>query len=536
MSEVLQKIQLPPVPVRGGAISSPVGVGKVNISPTTGVTTYTFPAPEVPNTNTPKLVTFRNKLTGKDVTVDRNAPINDQIEQGFGPGGTAQAFLVVAENAAKGTSTGNPKGMALILATRIAISTLKYNKGVTQYNLPTALAAGTLSQVKLSLPGYFSKFKFSNAKVQSFWHKISHASHHFHEKVDKLTYKPLLYQSKGKDLQFSYLGADFGATRIEAKYLNAKTLVWAAKGKGHSSGTHGNSESETHPQNKIENEGHRNDVNKNTHTNIIKIVTTAQTEVPDEILQYGIAYDLGIKKKKPLTPNQKKLLEVRYKRQWVIAEAINRGDTAVEIAPKVYLDLQRYTPSKEVEQAVKILQTPKGSANSKVKASGGTPPAIGPAGTAMKIAAAAYTVYETGVQLAGLASFWYNIKYGKTDAEKTALANQQNISNLQQMGGKVIKNPDGSTTVVVDPKNMNAVKKDNLGTTNLQLKFQLEKQTKEFKAAAERNKLLNFSQAEKQRGTSVFTQINTGLGINTQRGPQTGTFGQNMGWSTSKSN
>jgi hypothetical protein len=528
MSEVLQKIKLPPQRIDNGFVKSivrPDGLGSVNTSPTTGVTTYKFPAPEIPNTNTPKLVTFRNKLTGTDVTVDRNAPITDQIEQGFGPGGTAQAFLVVAENAAKGASTPHSaKGMALILTTRVAISALKYHHGTSQYGWGTSIAAGVLSQVKLSTPGYFSSVKFKNAKIQSIWHKISHASHHFHEKVDKLTFQPLRTTKTifGKEIQFSYLGADFGGTRVEAKYLNAKALVWAAKGKGHSSGTHGNSESETHPQNKIENEGHKN---------IVKVVTKANTlgYTEQELANSKGKTDAELSKQKGYAQRQAVVI-AEYKRKWVIAKAIVRGDTMVEIAPKVYLDLEKYQPTKDVEAAVKIIR----QENSPSGPYQGTAPPIGPAGVAMKVAAVAYNVYETAVQLAGLASFWYNINYAKTDAEKTALANQQNISNLQQMGGKVIKNPDGSTTVVIDPKNMNPVKKDNLGNTNLQLKFQLERQTKEFKESADRNKLLNFSQQQQKRGTSVFTQINNSLGVNTQRGPQTGAFGQNMGWSPNK--
>jgi hypothetical protein len=517
----------------------------------TGIATYTFPAQEVPNTKKPKLVTFYNRLTKEMVTVDQNASANTKLEQAYGVGAAAQGGLSVAENIVKGITVKNPKGMGLVILARIAVGTLKYNQGTSQYSVPKALITATLTNIKFTTLGYFGGLKVP-PKIQKKFDEVVHLSHELHHYFGGRTYSPTKTKfklpGKGKiEGEFNYLDLQFGLNRIEAKYLNAKTGVSVISsgidgvktmfGPGQPNGTFGNSASETHPQNSIGSETHKNAKEASAPTNIVKVVNTAEIEVPIELGKRKIR---GGK----LTSNEKLLIDVRNKRKWIIANAITEGKELVEIAPKVYLNLSKYDAPSEVTQAVHIVLQRKIKSmvakgllkDEKPKAMYGSPSAaLGLGGKATLIAAAAEQIYEVGKQFYAIGEVWYKSNFGLSDDERKQQALAQQRIDLIAAGGKEVKNPDGSVTITFDIKKQkqavdNVINKGQ----NLQLKFQLEKQTKEFKAAAERNKLINFAKQQQQREISTFSQINNGLGVNTQRGPQTGTFGQNMGWTTNK--
>lgn len=503
----------------------------------TGIQTYTFPAQEVPNTNKVKNATFLNRVTGQIVTVDQNASATTKIEQAYGIGGNAQAGLYVLESAAKGlTINSSPKGMAVVIASRIAISTLKYHYGTSQYGWLGAFGSAVGTNIKLTTLGYFKGLKVPK-RFQEKFDKLAEQSYHFHHNLEDRTYSP--FKQKGKlgklDAEFNYLDFQLGANRIEAKYFNLKTGIGAVVsgvsgiktlfGIGQPNGTHANSPSETHPQNSIGSETYKNTKEANNPTNIVKVVTTAQTEVPDDITEKVIG-------NKKVTPNQKLLFNVRYKRKWAIAEAIANNQEFVEIAPKVYLDLKKYDAPKEIVDAVKWVQFEK-NPNQKAKPMTGSPgAALGIGGTATKIALVAEQIYEVGKQFYAIGEVWYKSNFGQTDDEAKSQALAQQRLQLIAGGGKEVKNPDGSVTITFD------ITKQKQATDNVLNKgqnVQMVIANKNFAAKkakeAQTNALFNVQSLNTALSKAkTLTQINTGLGVNTQRGPQTGTFGQNIGW------
>jgi hypothetical protein len=510
----------------------------------TGIETYTFPAQEVPNTKKPKLVTFYNRLTKEMVTVDQNASANTKLEQAYGKGAAAQGGLTVAENVAKGITVNNPKGMAAVILARIAIGTAKYNQGTSQYSVPKALITATLTNIKTTTLGYFGGLKVP-PKYQKKFDEFVHASHELHVWSGARTYSPTKTKfklpGKGKiEGEFNYLDLQFGFNRIEAKYLNAKTGVSVISsgigsvktmfGIGQPNGTFGNSASETHPQNSIGSETNKNAKEASAPTNIVKVVNTAQTDIPDEIESKMLTGG------KQLTPNQKKLFEIRYKRKWIIAQAISDNKEFVEIAPKVLLNLKNYDAPKDVVDAVKWVQIEK-NPNQKAKPMTGSPgAALGLGGKATLLAAAAEQIYEVGKQFYAIGEVWYKSNFGQTDESKRNEALAQQRINLIAAGGKEVKNPDGSVTITFDiTKQKQAVdnvinKGQNVQMVIANKNFQAKKLKEE-----QSRQLLNvqsFNTALSKART--LTQTNTGLGINTQRGPQTGTFGQSLKWTTNK--
>ena len=510
----------------------------------TGIETYTFPAQEVPNTKKPKLVTFYNRLTKEMVTVDQNASANTKLEQAYGVGAAAQGGLTVAENIVKGITVKNPKGMGLVILARIAVGTLKYNQGTSQYSVPKALITATLTNIKTTTLGYFGGLKVP-PKYQKKFDEFVHASHELHVWFGGRTYSPtkttFKLPGKGKiEGEFNYLDLQFGLNRIEAKYLNAKTglsvisggigAVKTMFGPGQPNGTFGNSASETHPQNSIGSETNKNAKEASAPTNIVKVVNTAQTDIPDEI------ESKMLKGGKQLTPNQKKLFEIRYKRKWIIAQAISDNKEFVEIAPKVLLNLKNYDAPKDVVDAVKWVQFEK-NPNQKAKPMTGSPgAALGLGGKATLVAAAAEQIYEVGKQFYAIGEVWYKSNFGQTDESKRNEALAQQRINLIAAGGKEVKNPDGSVTITFDiTKQKQAVdnvinKGQNVQMVIANKNFQAKKLKEE-----QSRQLLNvqsFNTALSKART--LTQTNTGLGINTQRGPQTGTFGQSLKWTTNK--
>jgi hypothetical protein len=510
----------------------------------TGIETYTFPAQEVPNTKKPKLVTFYNRLTKEMVTVDQNASANTKLEQAYGVGAAAQGGLTVAENVAKGITVKNPKGMAVVILSRIAVGTLKYNQGTSQYSVPKALITATLTNIKTTTLGYFGGLKVP-PKYQKKFDEFVHLSHELHVWSGARTYSPTKTKfklpGKGKiEGEFNYLDLQFGFNRIEAKYLNAKTGVSVISsgigsvktmfGIGQPNGTFGNSASETHPQNSIGSETNKNAKEASAPTNIVKVVNTAQTDIPDEIESKMLTGG------KQLTPNQKKLFEIRYKRKWIIAQAISDNKEFVEIAPKVLLNLKNYDAPKDVVDAVKWVQIEK-NPNQKAKPMTGSPgAALGLGGKATLLAAAAEQIYEVGKQFYAIGEVWYKSNFGQTDESKRNEALAQQRINLIAAGGKEVKNPDGSVTITFDiTKQKQAVdnvinKGQNVQMVIANKNFQAKKLKEE-----QSRQLLNvqsFNTALSKART--LTQTNTGLGINTQRGPQTGTFGQSLKWTTNK--
>ena len=507
----------------------------------TAIQTYTFPAQEVPNTKKPKNVTFFNRLTKEIVTVDQNASANTKLEQAYGKGAAAQGSLYILESAAKGVTVKNPKGMLVVIGSRIVIGTLKYHHGTTQYGWVKSFLTATGTNIKTTTLGYLQGLKVPK-KFQKKFDEFAEWSHHFHTKLDQRTYSPLKKNLKlpgGIEGEFNYLDFQFGANRIEAKYLNAKTGasviasgiggVITMFGPGQPNGTHGNSASETHPQNSIGSETHKNAKEASAPTNIVKVVNTAQTDIPDEL-------ESKLLKGGKLTPNQKKLFEIRYKRKWIIAQAISDNKEFVEIAPKVLLNLKNYDAPKEVVDAVKWVQFEK-NPNQKAKPMTGSPSAaLGLGGTATLIAAAAEQIYEVGKQFYAIAEVWYKSNYGQTDESKRNEALAQQRINLIAAGGKEVKNPDGSVTITFDiTKQEQAVdnvinKGQNVQMVIANKNFQAKKLKEE-----QSRQLLNvqsfYNVVSKARN---INQINTGLGINTQRGPQTGAPFQNMGWSPNK--
>jgi hypothetical protein len=157
-------------------------------------------------------------------------------------------------------------------------------------------------------------------------------------------------------------------------------------------------------------------------------------------------------------------------------------------------------------------------------------------GTATLIAAAAEQIYEVGKQFYAIAEVWYKSNYGQTDESKRNEALAQQRINLIAAGGKEVKNPDGSVTITFDiTKQKQAVdnvinKGQNVQMVIANKNFQAKKLKEE-----QSRQLLNvqsfYNVVSKARN---INQINTGLGINTQRGPQTGAPFQNMGWSPNK--
>jgi hypothetical protein len=507
----------------------------------TGIQTYTFPVQEVPNTKKAKNVTFLNRLTQEIVTVDQNASANTKLEQAYGTGASAQGGLYVAESIAKGVTVKNPKGMAVVLTTRIAIGTLKYHHGTSQYGWIKSFLSATGTNFKLSTFGYFKGLKVPK-KFQEKFDKLAKLSYEFHHKLDDRTVSPIKKIGNftlpgGITGNVNPLDFQFGANRIEAKYFNLKmgvsvvgSGVSAVKtffGPGQPNGTHGNSESETHPQNSIGNETHKNAKEASVPTNIVKVVNTAQTDIPDELelkkLEGG----------KNMTPNQKKLVDIRYKRKWVIAQAIADNKEFVEIAPKVYLNLKNYDAPKEVVDAVKWVKFEK-NPNQKAKPMTGSPgAALGLGGTATKIALVAEQIYEVGKQFYAIGEVWYKSNYGQTDEEAKQEALAQQRLQLIAAGGKEVKNPDGSVTITFDiTKQKQAVDNAINKGQNIQMIIENKKIQQKFASDEKSRQLLNvqsFHNAVSKAKT--LTQINTGLGVNTQRGPQKGTFGQSLGWS-----
>jgi hypothetical protein len=510
----------------------------------TGIQTYTFPVQEVPNTKKAKNVTFLNRLTQEIVTVDQNASANTKLEQAYGTGASAQGGLYVLEPVAKGTTVKNPKGMAVVLATRIAIGTLKYHHGTSQYDWVKSFLSATGSNLKLSTLGYFKGLKVPK-KIQKEFDKLTKLSYEFHHKLEDRTVSPVKkfgnFTLPGGTLgNINPLDLQFGANRIEAKYFNLKTGVSVVGsgvskvktffGPGQPNGAHGNSESETHPQNSIGNETHKNVKEASAPTNIVKVVNTAQTDIPDEIESKMLT---GGKK---LTPNQKKLFEIRYKRKWIIAQAISDNKEFVEIAPKVLLNLKNYDAPKEVVDAVKWVQYEK-NPNQKAKPMTGSPgAALGLGGTVTKIALAAEQIYEVGKQFYAIGEVWYKSNYGQTDEEAKQQALAQQRLQLIAAGGKEVKNPDGSVTITFDiTKQKQAVDNVINKGKNIQMIIENKKIQQKYAADEKSRQLLNvksfYNAVSKAR---TINQINTGLGINTQRGPQNGTFGQPLGWTTNK--
>jgi hypothetical protein len=125
----------------------------------TAIQTYTFPAQEVPNTKKPKNVTFFNRLTKEIVTVDQNASANTKLEQAYGKGAAAQGSLYILESAAKGVTVKNPKGMLVVIGSRIVIGTLKYHHGTTQYGWVKSFLTATGTNIKTTTLGYLQGLK-----------------------------------------------------------------------------------------------------------------------------------------------------------------------------------------------------------------------------------------------------------------------------------------------------------------------------------------------------------------------------------------
>ena len=271
-----------------------------------------------------------------------------------------------------------------------------------------------------------------------------------------------------------------------------------------------------HPQEKINSEQVRNS---------LKVVSSIQTNTDEKINN---------------NPTElRKSIALNARRRLVIANAIVANQESVELPEDgVILDLRKYRITNDVRNTISKIDWNKGTSNQQFGYDGRRM-GNAPSAQADMFKVIADVVVAQAKEVFNVAQFYIEKNYSLTDNQVLGARRAKEDAGITMNGGEITENPDGSRTVTFDYKKMNKIKADNTLVTqrvNQKVVVDLNKRAADKKLKDEQSRqLLNvksfYSAISAARN---IKETNTGLGINTQRGPTTGVFGQNMGWTTNK--
>jgi hypothetical protein len=387
---------------------------------------------------------------GRYVELNSDFSWNANINIAYGPHGIRNGMVILAEGIAKGTTVKDPYAMALVWLARVGLSTTKKmvveDHGET-YGFWKALLYGVAANTKLTTPGYFTGAFKGSKRFQA----IAHASHELHHALDFLTFKKIGRKGTNSTLgswSVQPLNFQIGANQIEQKFLSGQTVFYALKGKGHSNGGHGNSESEKHPQNKIESDTHTKDV-KNSHN--AKSAESHANAIPAPVLDKEGAKELLLE-----LGQDKETQQVLWIAWNLNEKARNPG--SLNLLPldglgSEMVDLTKVQITEDIAFAQELLNKSGLNYYQATK-------------TQLKdlpnniINGVAGVIADTGV-IDFIRFAWNSLGFGDTDAEAAAKKRAAYLISLQADGAKITYNPDGSVTIKVNPKDALKAKSDN---------------------------------------------------------------------------